>query len=321
MFAAVCCSGADELALLDVETGERLGTVAVGADPVHAFLRDGDVWVATMGDRAVSVVTDGDVRRVETGVLGPSHFAAASGALFVPCTGGDVTAIIDPEARDLVGRVFTGTEPHEAAVSDGHVYVGSRADGTVTVVDAARAAAGASDVTVATIELPTSEDGPARVQGVEANAGGVFAVDQRGGRVHKVTRWDGVVATAGVGTDPSEVTVTPDRVFVPGRASDSVDELGHDLSRIASHDVAAQPTAVVVLDRPWVLHRRAARLSALDGGTGVALPYPAISAVPVGGDLLVSHYDDGAVSLVDVDGNRVRWTTETGVNPFGAVVV
>lgn len=320
MLAVVCCTGDDVLALLDVATGEYRGAVDVGSDPVHPHLHGGDVWVATMGDRAVSAVVDGDVRRVDTGVLGPSHFTAAADALFVPCTGGDATAVVDPAGFELVGRVHTGAEPHEAAAQGGHVYVGSRGDGTVTLVDAERAAAGEAGSVVATVELPPG-DGSARVQGVEALPDGVVAVDQRGGRICKVGRRDGVVASADVGSDPYEVTVTPDRVFVPGRDADTVRELDHDLAPVGRHDVGSRPTDVVVLDRPWVVHRDDPRLVPLDGADAIELPFPAISAAPVGDDLLVSHYDDAAVSLVDVPGNRVRWTTETGGNPFGAVVV
>lgn len=321
MIGAVCCTGADALALLDIASGERLGTVEVGSDPVHALVRGGDVWVATMGERAVSIVADGGVRRVDTGVLGPSHFAAAAGALFVPCTGGDATAVIDSDALEFVGRVHTGVEPHEAAVYDGDVYVGSRTDGTVTVVDAERAAAGAADPTVATIDLPTPTGDSARVQGVEAGADGVFAVDQRGARAYKVAPEDGVVAAADVGEDPSEVTVTPDRVFVPGRASATVHEFDHGLDPVGRHDVGERPVDVVALDHPWVVHRDATRLESLAGSAVIELPYPAIGAVPAGDELLVSHYDDAAVSLVDLASNGIRWTTETGANPFGAVVV
>jgi len=94
--------------------GDRLGEVPVGSHPVHATTCRGRTVVATMGERAVTAVdASGEVTQVETGVLGPSHFAGANGELYVSCSAGDALAVVDPESLTLVDRVAVGAEPHE----------------------------------------------------------------------------------------------------------------------------------------------------------------------------------------------------------------
>jgi len=138
----------------------------------------GRTVVATMGDRAVTAVdASGEVTQIETGVLGPSHFAAANGELYVSCSAGDALAVIDSERLTLVDRVAVGAEPHEVAVApDGdRLYSGSRREGVVDVVDTERHE-----------RIGAIDAGPdARVQGVALSPDGDrgYAVDQRGARV------------------------------------------------------------------------------------------------------------------------------------------
>jgi len=125
----------DLLALFALDTGERLGEVPVGSHPVHATTCRGRTVVATMGDRAVTAVdASGEVTQIETGVLGPSHFAAANGELYVSCSAGDALAVIDSERLTLVDRVAVGAEPHEVAVApDGdRLYSGAAARASST---------------------------------------------------------------------------------------------------------------------------------------------------------------------------------------------
>ena len=323
---AVPCGGADSLALFSLATGDPLGEVPVGSRPVHATTAADRTFVATMGERSVTAVDpDGEVTRVETGVLGPSHFASANGELYVSCSAGDALAVVDPVELTLVDRIGVGAEPHELAVApDGdRLYSGSRRDGTVDVVDTAtHKRVGAVDV------------GPdARVQGVALAPGGGrgYAVDQAGSRVvafapngHSGDVGDGetgVLAEAAVGADPYDLVVTADRVFVPGRADGTVHEFSPDLTLEAVHEGFSRPVDLFGADgRWWVLDAEAARLRSLDGDV-VDTAAPGLSAVPVGGGrLAVSHYDDDRVSLVDVAGGPV-WTAETPAYPFGAVVV
>ncbi|OYR41263.1 hypothetical protein DJ82_05675 [Halorubrum sp. Ib24] len=340
---AVPCEGDDALALFALADGAPLGEVPVGSHPVHATTRGGRTFVATMGERAVTAVdADGAVSRGETGVLGPSHFATANGELFVSCTAGDALAVVDPESLTLVARIGVGAEPHEVAVSqDGdRLYAGSRREGVVDVVDpAARERLGAVDV------------GPdARVQGVAVGPEGDrgYAVDQAGARVVAFDpegvdapggadapgRPDAaggadepgdasdasVLGEAAVGADPYDLVVTADRVFVPGRGDGVVHEFDRDLGLAAVHEGFDRPVDLFRIGgERWVLDAAADGLRSLSGAI-VDTPAPGLAATRVGDRLVVSHYDDDRVSLVDVSRGPI-WTAETGAYPFGSVVV
>lgn len=336
MLVAVPCSDDDCLLLLDAADGIEQGRVGVGDHPVHLAVVGGRTFVATMGDRAVSVVADGAVHRVETGVLGPSHFAATDDDVLVPCTGGDALAIIDAERLELRARVGVGAEPHDVAVRDGLAFVGSRADGTVTVVDPA----------AATVETTHDLAPDARIQGVEAAPEGVYAVDQRNARLSRLTA-DGVEGSVPVGANPYDAVVGDSDVLVAGRDDGTVTAVGresefgdgNDLNRRV-YDVGGRPSGVVfAADEPWVLDRERAHLAPLkrtpsagdsgatrDGPSArrrVEVPYPTFAAgvAPDDGVIYVSHYDDAAVSAVDLGAGRVIWTAETPAHPFEPAVV
>ena len=328
--AAVACEGADALALFALDTGERLGAVPVGSHPVHATTTAGRTLVATMGERAVTAVgPDGGVTRIETGVLGPSHFAAADGLVFVSCSAGDALAAIDAVESTLVDRVAVGGEPHEIAVDPAgeHLYVGSRRDGVVDVVNVA------ARERIASVDVGEG----ARVQGVALSPDGSrgYAVDQRGARIAEFDPAsaevamgdaareptpDAVGGEAAVGGDPYDLVATDERVFVPGREDGTVHEFGSDLTLLAVHEGFSRPVdAFRIRGDWWVLDASEARVRSLDGET-VATPAPGLVATRVGDRLLVSHYDDDLVSLVDVETGPV-WTAESPAYPFGSVVI
>lgn len=319
---AVPCEGADVLALCSLATGERLGEISVGSHPVHATTHAGRTFVATMGDRAVTAVgPDGDVDRIGTGVLGPSHFAVANDTLFVTCSAGDAVAAIDPHALELADRIAVGAEPHELAASStgDRLYAGSRRDGAVDVVDA-----------VGHERIAAVDVGPdARVQGValgpDEDRG--YAIDQAGARIvafdpgaAERETGDAVRETADVGADPYDLVVADDRVFVPGRGDGVIHEFDPDLSVRTVHEGFSRPVDLFRIDGQWwVLDAEAAGLRSLDGDA-VDTPAPGLVATSVDGGLVVSHYDDDRVSLVDVADGAV-WTTTVPAYPFGSVVV
>ncbi|TKX80770.1 YncE family protein [Halorubrum sp. SD626R] len=326
---AVPCEGDDVLALFALADGEPLGEVPVGSHPVHATTAAGRTFVTTMGERAVTAVDpDGAVSRIETGVLGPSHFASANGELFVSCTAGDALAVVDPESLTLVTRIGVGAEPHEVAVSpdEGRLYAGSRRAGVVDVVDpVARDRPGAVDIGAG-----------ARVQGVAVGPDGDrgYAVDQAGDRVvafdasedcvgrdgADAPTDDPVIGAAAVGADPYDLVVTADRVFVPGRGDGVVHEFDSDLGLVAVHEGFDRPVDLFEIGgERWVLDAAAAGLRSLSGGV-VETSAPGLVATRVGDRLVVSHYDDDLISLVDIADGTV-WTAETGRYPFGSVVV
>jgi hypothetical protein len=311
---AVACQGANSLALVDTR-GERRGDISVGADPVDVATAANRVFVATMGERSVTVVESGGaVDRVMTGVLGPAHVTRLGERLLVPCTAGDAVAVLDPLEPSLEGRVSTGAEPHDVGVAGELAVAGSRVDGVITVFDPE------SRAVVATYEIPEPET--ARIQGVDGGGTGrVYAVDQGNDRLLLLDR-DGVCAAAAVGADPYEASVVGDRVYVPGRSSDTVHEFARDLTDSVVHQTAAGPEGVVSVDGdPWVFHRESSVFCSLDG-RAVTLPEPSLAVTSLAdGQTLLSHYADDAVSLVDVDAATVVWTVETPACPVGSVAV
>lgn len=314
MLVAIPCAGADCLLLLDATDGTSRGCIPVGSHPVHLEAISGAVFVATMGERAVTVVEDGDVTRVETGTLGPSHFGVTdAGRVLVPCTGGDSLAIIDRETLSLVDRVGVGAEPHDVAVHAGLAFVGSRTDGTVSVVDPA------AGRLVRTVDLGAG----ARVQGVDAGFGAVYAVDQASGRIARLNA-TGVTATAQVGSNPYEVVLGDERLFVAGRDDGTVTVLTPGLSVLQSVDVGGRPTSVVpVGGTPWVLNREAAELRTLDGHHRIDIAAPGFTGASRedADAMVVVHYDDDRVSLVSTSESKTVWSVRTPKRPFDAFVL
>lgn len=312
MLAGICCQGSDTVAIVDLETDEHRGPVPVGGHPVDAVAADGRVFVATMDERSVGVIdTDGSVQRITTGVLGPSHFARVDDRLYVSCTGGDAVAVIDTQALELVGRVSTGAEPHGIVAHDGLVYAGSRVPGSVTVFEPDTLE------TVATVVV----GGEARLQDLAANDA-VYAIDQAGARVIKLDE-QGIQAAAPVGKNPYELMIDDDgSVYVPGRDDGSVHAYDPALEDATVYDVGPEARAVEPLaGRRWVACGEEATLHALDG-RAVPLPGPAHGLLAIDATrLLVAHRDDAAVSVVDVDTERVAATVQVGEHPQGMVVV
>jgi hypothetical protein len=130
------------------------------------------------------------------------------------------------------------------------------------------------------------------------------------------------VASAEVGHDPYEATVTADRVYVPSRGDDMVHEFAPDLSDEIVHRTERGPEGICMVDgEPWVYHRDAPSLLSLKGRE-LTLPAPTLATTGLpNGSVACSHYDDDVISLVDVDDLTVRWTVETPAQPFGLVSV
>lgn len=319
MLLAVPCSGANTVALLDAVDGSDVGRISVGAHPVHLAAADGHVLVATMDERSIDVVTDSGVERVQTGVLGPSHFAVRDNLVFVPCTGGDAVAVIDLDALELRDRIVVGAEPHDAESVGDSVYVGSRADGTVTVLNAETAAVRSTVDVAGTTGTGTRP----RVQGLGAADGDVYAVDQTNARVVLLDE-AGVHASAPVGANPYEPVIGSKRVFVAGRDDGTITVLSTDLSSATTHDVGGQPVdTLVVAGKAWVFDRDNPAVQSLSGDA-VDLPYPGFAAIcdPQRPQrAYVAHYDDDAVSAVDLDVGNVAWTVSTPAKPFEPLVV
>lgn len=312
---AVCCQGADVLALHSVATGEEIGQISVGGHPVHATVVGDRVVVATMNERSVTVIDEtGELIPIDIGVLGPSHFATVGSMLFVTCTAGDVVAVIDPIEQTLQERIAVGAEPHELAVGEDFVYVGSRRDGDISVIEPDRREVIGQLVV----------EGDARIEGIEMSlvAGRGYAVDRTGKRViaFSLEPSPTIIGEASVGADPYELTVFDDAIVVPGPGSGEIHEFDRELCQRDVHHGFERPVDVVEFaGERWVIDRSATVLRSLSG-RAIEIPAGAIAARPNPTGVILSHYDDAAISLVHPD-YGVRWHQSTGEYPFGSLTI
>lgn len=238
----------------------------------------------------------------------------AHGILFVTCTARKVVAALDPTKGTLVDRIPVGAEPHELAVASNRLYVGSRRDGESSVIDANRRKRIGQLVA----------DGKARIEGIEtavaADRG--YAVDRAGQWLLAFSLESGptLLGEASVGADPYELAVFEDAILVPGPGSGVVHEFSPDLRHGAVHHGFEQPVDVVEYEgERWVIDRSAAVLRSLSGRE-IDLPAGVMAAQPTPVGLILSHYDDAAISLVTLD-DGVRWTHSTGEYPLGTVSI
>lgn len=311
----VCCQGDGVLVLHALETGEACGRISVGDHPVHAIHASGTVFVATMGERAIAAIgQDGAVKRIELGVLGPSHFARACGSVFVTCTASDVIAMIDPVAATVTSRIGVGAEPHDIIAHDGLVYVGSRSDGRISVVDACRG------VRLGVVDIGEGSS----IEGLAISSSGEvgFATDVARSRLvaFSLGADRDVIDCVDVGRDPASVAVHDGVVYVPDETAGRVHTFSMDLEATGTYDGFERPVAVVPYKgRHWVIDRDSDTLSALEGDR-IDIPAGCITANPTASGLLLSHYTDASISLVDPT-NGLRWHQNTGAFPLGAIVV
>ena len=314
---AVCCQGDGIVAVHSFEDGTVVGHIPVGEHPVHALAVAGQVFVATMGERSVTVIgADGTVEQIPVGVLGPSHVACVGGLLFVTCTASDVVAVIDSATQSLKTRIGVGAEPHELAVSSNRLFVGSRRDGVISVVD--------TDALSHRSVIKVGQTASVEAVAISPTTGTGYAVDRRGGRLVTFTTGSSpaILGEVPVGRDPSSLTLTNTSVYVPASGDGTVREFDADpVPTLACvHDGFERPVAVYEFDgEMWVVDRERSMLTSL-GGRAVDVPAGAIHGLPTETGIVLSHYDDGAVSLVE-PGTGVRWSVETGANPLGVLLV
>lgn len=311
---AVCCQGDDVLALFDLASGEARGTIPVGGHPVHACHAADRVFVATMDERSLAVIDlGGDVTELPLGTLGPSHFAAARGRLFVTCTAGDVVAMVDPDGCTLIDRIGVGAAPHELDVAGDLVFVGTRKRGTVDVVDPEEGNR------VGSVDL--GDD--ARVEGLASGPEGerVYAVNAAAEEVVALsaTADPSILATAPIGPDAYDL-LADDQVYVPSRSGGTVTVLDPDLAVRDRRTGYDRPVEVCPhADGHWVIERGRGHISTFDGRE-LTTPAGALTGTRTERGIVLSHYDDGLVSLV-APGEGVLWTSPSPANPFGTIVV
>ena len=193
------------ITLVSADTNDVADTFKLGS-PTDACLLDGDVWVAGAGAGAVTRL-DPDARRSRDVPIDGNPLAVACGA-------GGVWAVsdsgrlnrIDP-ATNAVSGVDVGAGASALAVGGNDVWVANSIAGTVSRVNAERAA-----VTAVVALGPTDEP-----VAVAVGAGGVWVANRRGqtlARIDPDPERPAVAERFRLGSEPRALTIVEDRIWV-----------------------------------------------------------------------------------------------------------
>jgi YVTN family beta-propeller protein len=253
--------GANEVAVVDSESGKILSEIAADTMPGEVAAGSGALWVTNSGSNSVSRIdlSTNDVRQTIQVGAGPAGVAAGGGAVWVANGLEGTVSRIDPTANRVVQTITVGNGPSGVAYGEGSVWVTNSADGTVSQIDPGSgkvrrtlvAVIGASGVAV----------GFGRVWITSPPSGSVVALDPRSGRV---------LQRIGVGVDPDAVTTGGDAVWVANRADGTVSRFDPRVGAITEtirvgrgpDGIAAGPGAV------WAANGADGTLSRIDPSSG-----------------------------------------------------
>jgi DNA-binding SARP family transcriptional activator/DNA-binding beta-propeller fold protein YncE len=162
--------GRDTVSRIDLRSRRLVASTEVGPLPLFAAFGYGSAWVSNYHGSSVSVVRPGSAA-VETVAVGrgPLGIAAGQGGVWVVSYWDRTLTRIDPETRQVVGRVRLGAGPLGVAAGAGAVWVTNRDDRTVVRVDPG------TDRVVRTIRLRASP------YGIRVAHGRVWVTTQRCG--------------------------------------------------------------------------------------------------------------------------------------------
>ena len=190
--------------LVSADTNAVADTFKLGS-PTDACLLDGDVWVAGAGAGAVTRL-DPDAHR-------PRDVPIDGNPLAVACGAGGVWAVsdsgrlnrIDPATNAVRSGVDVGAGASALAVGGNDVWVANSIAGTVSRVNAERAA-----VTAVVPLGPTDEP-----VAVAVGAGGVWVANRRGQTLARIDPERPAVAERfRLGNEPRALTIVKDRLWV-----------------------------------------------------------------------------------------------------------
>jgi peptide/nickel transport system substrate-binding protein len=256
--------GANEVAVIDSESGKVLSEIAVGTAPGEVAAGRDAVWVTNSSNNSVSRIdlSTSDVRQTIQVGAGPAGVAAGGGAVWVANGLDGTVSRIDPTANQVVQTIAVGNGPSGVAYGERNVWVTNSADGTVSQIDpdsgkvrrTLPAVIGASGVAV----------GFDRVWIVSPPSGSVVALDPGSGQV---------LQRIGVGVDPDAVAVGAGAVWVANRADGTVSKFDPsegavtDTVRVGRgpNGIAAGPGGV------WVANGADGTLSRIDPSNGATL--------------------------------------------------
>ncbi len=310
--AVICCQGSDSIHLLDIEERTIRGEIKVGRHPVHASELNGNIFIATMDEREITVIKrDGEKDTIPTEVLGPSHFATIHDRLFVSCTGGDQVAVIDPSGLALERTIYVGDGPHELEIIRGDLYVGTRGSGEVVRIDP-------ESMEVKSRFKPEIDSS---IQGIDSFKGKLYAVNQAHPSVLSIDPENGVEGFSELGDGLYDLLATPDGVFVPCREENGVYRYNHDLESPSFTHTGDAATDIESMDSVyWVGHRKEDYICSLDRDR-IDADWPSYHLYSFNEYLVCCHYSERNVSLINADAGSVVDCFEVGEHPLGVLFI
>ena len=269
-------------------------------------------------------------------------------------------AVIDPATNDVVQAIQVGIRPGPITAGGGDVWVGNRADRTLTRIDGrTRRPAGTISLdrrtptglafdrgavwvahgllgSVSLVDaglgdvvrvIPVTRKGAYSSAGsVAAGAGAIWAVfgDATLAQIERTTAK--VADRTSTDASPAGVTVGYGSVWVASAVQSTVQRLSPlSLAEVDSVSVGSRPSAIVAgFGDVWVVSAGADLVQRIDVGAGSVTAIPVgdgPTAITVGVDAVwVANTGSGTISRIDPGTNTVVETIEVGEAPAGLVV-
>ena len=128
--------GKDQVFQIDLRSDDLVRSINVGTLPLFITFGYGSAWVSCYDDGSVSVIRPGSKHPERVPVAaGPLGLAVGAGSVWVVSYWTQELSRIDPDTREVVGRISVGEGPLSVAAGAGAVWVTNREDHSVTRVD------------------------------------------------------------------------------------------------------------------------------------------------------------------------------------------
>ena len=238
--------GADDLAQLDLATGEVLNTYLVGGEPIGLVVGEGSLWVARRAAGEVArldLATGDEIATVET-PGNPHDLAFGAGAVWVAAADG-ILYRIDPADNSVqtVNDQLTEDLSSVAATEDA-VYVSYGIDpGTVAEIDPA------------TLGIVHSVEVGGNVDDLAVGDSGIWVARRTDALATRIDPESfEITAEVAVGQEPAGIAIDGDRVWVINRTSGDLTLIdGPNATVLATTALGTRPLTVVTSpDRVWV---------------------------------------------------------------------
>jgi YVTN family beta-propeller protein len=267
--------GADNVGLIDLESGEIVDQVRVGERPGDLARGDGSIWVVNGGDQTVSRIDPTTNATVDTISVGEAPVGIAFGYEAVWVTNGaDATVSrIDSDTNEVVQII--GVESGPAGITTGHdaVWVANKLEDTVTRLDAT------SGSLLATIDVG---DGPSELAvGPDA----VWVTNQFSGTVSRINpESNEVIEPINVGNGPGGIAVGDTGVWVANSLDATVSRIDPEANSVAETiPVGSGPSAVALsAESVWVVNEGDGTVSKIDAASNEVVDTIGVGSAPGG---------------------------------------